>query len=101
MDTVSVGKSIAKLHSGRATFAMQDLPGKRCKVSMRLRANDRGILSKLKLSLFRRLTTKQWRDRYGVLARLLRDDMAQADAVSEPVPPRLPDNVHHYSLIKL
>jgi len=88
MDTVSVGKSIAKPPSGRATFAMQDLPGGRCKVSMRIRANDRSILSKLKLPLSGWLPKKQWRDHYRVLAGLLRDDMSHAEAASEPVAPR-------------
>ncbi|UCD80877.1 MAG: hypothetical protein JSW26_05450 [Desulfobacterales bacterium] len=87
-DTVSVGTSIAKPPNGRVTFAMQDLPGGRCKVSMRMHANDRGILSKLMLSLFGWLPKKQWRDHYRVLARLVRDDMARAEAATAAVAPR-------------
>ena len=88
METVSVGTSLAKPPSGRVTFAMQDLPGGRCKVSMRMRAADRGILTKLMLSLLGWLPKKQWRDHYRVLARRLRDDMAHAVAASEIVASR-------------
>jgi uncharacterized protein YndB with AHSA1/START domain len=93
LETVSMGASIAKPPSGRVTFAMQDLPGGRCQVSMRMRAIDRGFLSKLKLSLFGWLPKKQWRNHYRVLARLIRDDMAQAGAASEPIAP-LPAELH-------
>lgn len=92
METVSSGTSIAKPPSGRATFAMQDLPGGRCKVSLRMRAADRGILTKSMLSLFGWLAKKQWRDHYRTLAHLLRDDMAQADTV-DPVASR-PSEAH-------
>lgn len=92
METVSSGTSIAKPPSGRATFAMQDLPGGRCRVSLRMRAADRGILTKSMLSLFGWLAKKQWRDHYRTLAHLLRDDMAQAD-IADPVASR-PSEAH-------
>ena len=58
---------------------------------MRVRAADRGILTKLKFLLFGWLIKKQWRDHYRELARLVRDDMAQADAASTPVASGLVD----------
>jgi len=88
METISLGKSIAKPPNGQATFAMQDLPGGRCQVSMRVRAADRGTRSKLMFWLFGGLIKKQWRDHYRVLARLVRDDMAQADAATVTVAPQ-------------
>ena len=51
---------------------------------MRMRANDRGILTKLKLGLMGWLPKKQWRGHYEVLARILRDDMEHVKAASEP-----------------
>ena len=56
---------------------------------MRVRASDRGLPSKLKFLLFGWLIEKQWRDHYRVLSRLVRGDMAQADAVSAPVAPSI------------
>lgn len=67
---------------------MQDLPDKRCKVSMRIRATKRDFLSKSKLSLLGFVPKKQWRGHYRVLARVLKEEMAQSDATSEPLSPR-------------
>lgn len=83
METISVGRSIAKPPDSYVTFAMQDLPGDHCKVSMRIRAIDRSILSKLMLSLFGWLPKNQWRGHYRALERLIRDDMVLIRAASD------------------
>ena len=85
MDTISTGKSPAKPPSGQVTFALQDLPGGHCKISMRMRANDRGIVTKFKLGLMGWLPKKQWQDHYRALARILRDDLEKSKAASEPI----------------
>ena len=88
LDTVSVGTWFSRPPDSHVTFAMQDLPDNRCKVSMRIRATKRDIPSKLKFSLLGFVPRRQWQGHYRVLSRLLKEDMAQAEATDQPTTPR-------------
>jgi len=88
MDTLAKGTWISRPPDSHVTFAMQDLPDNRCKVSMRIRAIKRDIPSKLKLSLLGFVPKRQWLGHYRVLSRLLKEEMAQAEAAGLPPAPR-------------
>lgn len=85
METLAVGRSLAKPPSCFATFDFREMPGDHCAVTMRLQAIDRGWLTRWSLALIGWLVRRQWRDHYLELARLLRADMARADAACRPV----------------
>lgn len=85
METTSTGSSLVKPPPSEVTFELQDLEGDQSRLLMRLRAKSRSPLVRLKLKLASGIVNKVWQGHFGVLKSLLRDDLARADAASEPV----------------
>jgi len=78
METTPEGTSLAKPPAGLATFVFEDLPDAHCRIHFRVRAHDRGLVTRTKLLLFRPLIRKHWRGHYATLGRLIGKEMAQA-----------------------
>ncbi len=78
MVTTPEGKSLAKPPAGMATFDFQELADSKCRIYLRMRATDRGMVTRMKLSLFRPLIKKIWHGHYATLDRLVREESARS-----------------------
>jgi uncharacterized protein YndB with AHSA1/START domain len=80
METTATGTSIMKPPDGDTTFELKDLGDGTCRLFMRFRAKNRGVLVRLKLTLAKPMAKREWQGHFDVLKRLLREDTDRADA---------------------
>jgi uncharacterized protein YndB with AHSA1/START domain len=80
METVSSGRSLKKPPPSTETFALEELPADRCKLSFRVRLKNRNSPVRRLFALIRPLVRREWERHFEVLARVVREDVARAEA---------------------
>ena len=79
METVSVGRSIKRPPPSFATFALEELPGTRCKLSFRVRLHNRSLLMRALFAVVRPMVRREWAGHFATLTRVVREDTAQIE----------------------
>ena len=79
METISVGRSIKRPPHNFATFALEELPGNRCKLSFRVRLHNRSLLMRALFALVRPMFRREWAGHFATLTRVVREDTAQIE----------------------
>jgi hypothetical protein len=80
MQTVSSGRSVTKPPPSAATFAFEELPGERCKLSFRVRLANRSLVMRAVFALVRPVVRREWKRHFQMLARVLQEDAERAGA---------------------
>ncbi|MGR8919403.1 MAG: DUF2652 domain-containing protein [Gammaproteobacteria bacterium] len=86
MDTTPTGRALIKPPRGLATFEFEDLGDGRSRVWMRMRAHDRGPLTRALLRLARPLLEKTWAGHYARLIEVIEGDRQAASAQTPTAP---------------
>ncbi len=80
METTSEGWSIKLPPPNFTTFALEELPGARCRLHFRIRLRDRGWLSRALFAAVRPMVRREWAGHFEMLARIVLDDAAQVES---------------------
>ena len=79
METFSMGRSIKRPPSCFATFALEELPGTRCKLSFRIRLHNRSLLMQALFAVIRPMVRREWAGHFATLTRVVREETSQIE----------------------